>query len=411
MSVFQDMAEHLAEQIWGSRVQARDGSITWIRPGSEGRGEPVSLRLRVDPFLYDGTAGIALFLAALARVTRSDKQRSRSLETLVPLRRKMADLMADPERAARLQNLGIGGFIGLGSLIYSFLKIGRLLDEPDLVEDAQGLMALLTLDRIAHDTACDVLYGSAGALLALVALHRGLPVPDRKGSRALEIASACARHLLARQQSFDGGPRTWQTIPGFPPLFGFSHGAGGICSALLRLWEQTRETELLRAAEEGLEFEARLYSPAHRSWRDPRFATEVFKTGWCNGAAGAALARIASLPALDTAALRADIANGLATTLSTPLTAVDHVCCGNLGRVEVLLEASVRRGDEELRQAAELLAWSTLERAAATGSFAWRNDMAPGLFDPTFFTGAAGIGYTLLRLADPNGLPCLLLLD
>ena len=40
----------------------------------------------------------------------------------------------------------------------------------------------------------------------------------------------------------------------------------------------------------------------------------------------------------------------------------------------------------------------------------WRTTMSPDLFDPTFFTGAAGIGYVLLRLADPS-LPCVLALD
>ena len=57
-------AESLGQQIWACGVRDKEGRVAWLRPGSESRGEAVSLIKRVDPFLYDGTAGIALFFAA-----------------------------------------------------------------------------------------------------------------------------------------------------------------------------------------------------------------------------------------------------------------------------------------------------------------------------------------------------------
>lgn len=404
-------AKDLGEQVWKRHVLSPDGQVTWLRPGSEPRGEPVDLQKQVDPFLYDGTAGIALFLAALGHSTGDAVWRERGLQAISPVRLKMREIAADPARAARLDRLGLGGMIGLGSLIYGFLRIGEFAGEPRLAEEAHSLPALITPERIAADGSCDVLYGGAGAILALLALHRSASGAGGDGAPLLETASACARHLLSRQQSFSGSPGTWQSLPGLPPLGGFSHGAAGICHALLRLWKETGEPRLLAGAREGLAFERTLYSAEHKGWRDPKSTEPRYAAGWCLGAAGQALARLPALEAFDSSEIREEIAHGLATARSAPLEPVDHLCCGNLGRAEVLLRASEALGDMELRTAAEELARAILARAEQAGTWQWRFDPRPDLFDPTFFTGASGAGYTLLRLASPRSLPCVLALD
>ncbi len=400
-------AEGLGEQIWECRVRDRDDQIAWLRPGSEARGEAVSLVTRADPFLYDGTAGIALFLAALAHVTGDETWRGRSLQALLPVRRMLARITAGADRAARLGRLGIGGLIGLGSLFYSFLRIGRLSDEPLLLDEAQGLAAMMTPERIRADSACDILYGSAGAILALLALSR-----EAGGGPWLEAAGDCARNLLDRRESFEGGPRTWRSLPGLPPLGGFSHGAAGISYALLRLLAQTGGPGLLGGAEEGLAFERTLYSPKGEGWRDAK-STEAarYSAGWCLGAAGEVIARLPARELLAAPEIEEELALGLEITRSAPPETVDHLCCGTMGRAESLLFASEALGDEALGQAAEELARSVLARRDAAGSFRWRKEMSSDLFDPTFFTGASGVGYTLLRLAAPRRLPCVLALD
>ena len=40
---------------------------------------------------------------------------------------KLAQLSAEPEWAVRLTGIALGGMVGLGFLVYSFLQIGRLL--------------------------------------------------------------------------------------------------------------------------------------------------------------------------------------------------------------------------------------------------------------------------------------------
>ena len=328
------------------------------------------------------------------------------------MRRKLAEITVDPNGAERLSRLGIGGLIGLGSLIYSLLQIGKLVGEPALLGESQILAAWMTPERIHADSACDVLYGSAGAILALLALNREAPEVSVGGCSPLQAAADCARNLLDRQQSFSGGPRAWRSLPGLPPLGGFSHGAAGICYALLRLYQQTGEPSLVESADEGFAFERTLYSSERKGWRDPKSTNAArYSAGWCLGAAGEAVSRLAAREVLATPEIRAELALGLEIARSAPPEPVDHLCCGMLGRAESLLFAAETLGDGELRRAAEELAREALVRRDKAGSFQWRKEMLGGLFDPTFFTGASGVGYSLLRLASPRTLPCVLALN
>ncbi len=406
-------ASALAEQIWERRVRARDGSVTWLRPASESRREPLA-EVRVDPFLYDGSAGISLFFAAIERVAPGGEHRSRSLAALAATRGKLAELAAQPERAASITRMGIGGLVGIGSLVYSFVRIGELLGEPDLIREACALTVLITAERIARDESPDVLSGSAGAILALLALHRARPEAAADGRTPLAVAAACAQHLIASRLPAAGGACGWRTLAGMPPLAGFTHGASGILLALARLHEETTDPRLLEAARGALAFERTLFSPRHGSWRDMRSADGApGATAWCVGAAGIALTRLGllSTAALAGEPLREDLEHGLRATGAAPLAAIDYLCCGNLGRAEALHHAFLVSGDEASRRAAESLAAAVVARAHAGGGFRWRRQMDHGLFDPSFFTGAAGVGYTLLRLAGTVPLPCILLLE
>jgi lantibiotic modifying enzyme len=399
-------AQALAHQIWEHRVRASDGSTTWLRPGSPASGEPDGMLVRAGPYLFDGAAGIALFLAALARTTGSGEHRDRALATVAPVRAKFAELTDDLPRAARLTRIPIGGMVGIGSLVYAYSKIGEWLNEPRLTSEAAALLQLVTTERIEGDQSGDVLYGCAGTILAMLALPDAASAKSRD-SPPYQVARLCAERLLhLRVDVPAAGARAWCALRGFPALGGFSHGAAGICFALLRLYAATGDRRLLQGAEEGLAFENALYCTARANWRDARSASEErFATGWCTGAAGIALSRVASLDVLDTPRIRQDIQAGLAAALTSEPASPDHLCCGTTGRVEALHRAAQILGDPPLETAARAL----LLPRFATGRPAWRFASSSGHFDPTFFTGAAEIGYTLLRLAAP-ALPSVLLL-
>jgi type 2 lantibiotic biosynthesis protein LanM len=396
------MAAKLASRITESRCPGERGGVSWLGPGNPPLGQPARLS-PVGAHLYGGTTGIALFLAAFVRVSGENELRPLVLEILEPLRKRLAAIVADPDRASSFR-LGVGGLIGLGAFVYSFRRIGEWLGEWDLVREARNLVPFFSEERIAADRFLDVVGGAAGGVLSLLAL--GMP----EDPAARTAAVYCGERLLSARLDQDGQPAGWRTLP-CRPLSGFSHGAAGICHSLLRLYEWTKEGALREAAQEGLAFERSLYDPAAGNWQDLRNPGAGFSASWCHGAPGIALGRLGTLHVLDDEQVREEIHVALETTRSAVLGHLDHVCCGNMGRAEILLYASQKLERPDLLSAAHELAGLVLKRARARGRFGWVADPDVDVFDPSFFTGAAGVGYSLLRLVRPDLLPCLLLLE
>ena len=199
-------------------------------------------------------------------------------------------------------------------------------------------------------------------------------------------------------------------------MTGFSHGAAGIAYALLRLFDISRESSYLDAACEAIAFERTKFSHKAQNWFDLRVKADGEEeppcmTSWCHGAPGIGLARIAGLSVLDDEHIRREIEIALHTTQRFGLQDVDHLCCGNLGRVDFLLVASRDLSRPELREAAERRAAWVVQRASDASAYQLFHNFPAGYFNPGLFQGTAGIGYELLRLAHAQCIPSVLLLE
>jgi lantibiotic modifying enzyme len=122
---------------------------------------------------------------------------------------------------------------------------------------------------------------------------------------------------------------------------------------------------------------------------------------------------LAMLTALDTqqeASFRYRTMQLLDEIRSMPLSARDDLCCGNSGRLDVLVQASRVFDDPSLLTSAREIAGQMLERAHRKGSYALvvRGATTPDL---RLFSGISGVGYALLRVSSPNFLPCILALS
>jgi type 2 lantibiotic biosynthesis protein LanM len=278
------------------------------------------------------------------------------------------------------------------------------LKEPELLADAERAAALITADRIAADETLDVIAGAAGAVLGLCALAEA--GADRQ---VLERAAACGQHLLRQRTASQSGYRAWAS-PNGKLLTGFSHGAAGIAYALLRLHALTGDPDLLDAAREAIAYERSVFSAEAGNWPDFRADDgPTFPSQWCHGASGIGLARLGGLPALDTDEIRQDIAVAVETTCQLGLRSMDSLCCGNLGRVDILLAAAQRLARPDLQELASRRTAAVVDGAEQTGAYLLHPLLPRSAYDPSFFQGTAGIGYALLRLACPDVLPCVLL--
>ena len=387
-------------------IAATDGSVNWIGLARAADAE----RYQLQPLgtgLYSGAIGVALFLAALEHVTGDPEHRRLCDATLSPVARALSfDNRGVVARWAA--GAGLGGGEGLGGIVYGLARVGRLRGHDEPIDLAAHVAELISPELVARDRVFDVIGGCAGAILGLLALH------DVTGETTiLDRAQCCAAHLLEHREPGTGTCRTWRTVDRVP-LTGFAHGAAGIAYALLRLHAVRPDAALLAAAREAIAYEAEAFAPDVMNWPDLRthegVRGPVFLANWCHGAAGIALARIGGLHGLDTPGVREDIERGLATTRAWGLHDVDHICCGNAGRAEVLHVAGVQLGRAGLTDRARRQAAWVVGRASDTGGYWVIPGLADRVFSPGLFQGVSGIGYTWLRLARPE-LPSLLLYE
>jgi len=347
--------------------------------------------------LYDGTAGIALFLGQLGAVTSVEKYSDLARAATRTLKRQI-----DHERGSLSR---IGGFTGWGGSIYALTHLGVLWSDPALLDRAEDLARLL-VPLIELDDHHDVISGAAGCVAALARLHQVRP-----SAATLSAAIACGDHLLLRSRPAGGG-RAWPN-PALSerPLTGFSHGAAGIAWALLELGTLSGHERFPAAAREALAYERGLFDPIEANWPDLRTLADRSDTNamtaWCHGAAGIGLGRLAMLRDMPDPALRAEVDIAVATKTAHGFGHNHSLCHGDLGNAELL-----RCAAEVLREPSLL---SQVDRASARvlseiDREGWVCGIPLEVESPGLMTGLAGIGHGLLRLAEPGMVPSVLLL-
>ncbi|MFL6237628.1 MAG: type 2 lanthipeptide synthetase LanM family protein, partial [Thermoanaerobaculia bacterium] len=375
------------------------GSATWLGFSRQGASRFWSYE-PVGHSLYSGVPGIALFLAYLGVVTGEDRYTSLAREAA---RTVCGQVDHNPGALT-----AIGGFSGWGGTLHALLHLGTLWGDSGLLDRAEALAGKLP-GRIERDEDLDLVAGSAGCLLALLRLHA-----ERPARRTLAAAALCGDRLLDRAREMEAGLGWVAGGTGPLPLTGLSHGAAGIAWALAELAAATGEERYLRACQGALAYERSLFSAAAGNWPDlrPGSAQEgregEFSCGWCHGAPGIALARLACLPLLDDPGLRAEIDVAVATTWRGGLGGNHCLCHGDLGNLDVLLEAGRRLACPDLLARVGRSAAGILQGIEAYG---WLTGapLAPEI--PGLMTGLAGIGYQLLRLAAVEEVPSVLLLE
>jgi type 2 lantibiotic biosynthesis protein LanM len=398
-------ARHIAIASWIGRefldrASADGDALTWRLHA------PGQILSEVDRHvIYGGSLGPALFLAALAHVTDEGSWAAAARRAAAPVCRFADGLRGGASLAGN--PLGIGS--GVGSIVYGLRWLGTLLGDTAFVDLAARVAAALEPAAIEADRDLDIIGGSAGAILSLLSLQAAI------GDRMLDRAIACGDRLVATQVHTHWGSN-WPSSDA-RMLAGFAHGAAGIAYALVRLYEATGKRKYLEAALRAHRYERAVYSAAHRNWPLVRSAghlpgnVAVVMTAWCHGAPGIGLARALVRDAVirEDPEVDEEIEIALTTTAKLAGNPGDHLCCGNIGRCDVLFTAGRQLGRQSAIDAATSLAATIEDQALARGYFQF---VSPGseyvVFEPGFFQGLSGIGYQLLRLAAPGRLPSIL---
>ncbi len=385
-----------------------EGRCSWLGWAMEPHGgQWVSAHRAMGATVYDGTAGIGLFLARLARLTNDPIIATTAEGALAQAISAVPDLKKAGE---------FGFYAGLAGVAHSCVASGHALEREDIV--ARGKAAMAACARLEpNPQRLDIINGSAGAIPAF------LDAAECFGREEfLEAAVRHGDHLVKVAARREKG-WSWDTLGmgNQPHLLGFAHGASGIAYALARVGAAAGRRDFLDAAREGLRYERAYYREAEGNWPDLRSFVQAGPSGeppcmiaWCHGAPGVGFARLALLRLLrDEATVQQEAEIAVRTTAATlgqasPGTGNFSLCHGDGGNADLLVFAAEVLGRPQLRKEAETTALRALDRFEDARA-PWPCGVPSAGESPNLMLGLAGIGYFFLRLYDSSTAPTVLL--
>ncbi|MCI4066033.1 type 2 lanthipeptide synthetase LanM family protein [Micromonospora sp. R77] len=399
-------ARGIGDRLCAEAVAERDDGVSWVTLEAGQSQNWAALPAMID--LYGGLPGIALFLARLGQLTGVPRYTSTA-------RAATRSLRAMTVGATDGTDVRLGAFSGLGGLVYTFAHLAEVWGDPELAALAADLVVGAGR-HIAADEQLDLLSGSAGFVLCGLAAHALTGRDD-----VLDTVERAAAHLVERAVPAGDGIGWCNALSPRTPLSGMSHGSSGFALAFARLAERTGRHAHREAALAAFRHERSTWDPAKGNWRDLRDPDIVAPgrtsgleplgpmTTWCHGAPGIGLARLACLDVLagDDPALAGEAAQALATTVADGFGMTFSACHGDLGNLELLLEAGRVLGPAALPTPVSGLAAEVIE---AGTTLDWPSATPNGVPTPGFMIGLAGTGYQLLRLAEPDVVPSVLTL-
>ena len=393
------------DAIWEGK---RCNWLGWSTEVIDGSFSPAYRALSFN--LYDGAAGVALFLARLYQLT-DDKHVGRTRDGAI------ARLVQQSEEAG--PDLSLGYWNGLAGIAWTLLELGELLGHRDLTDRGVALLRRQDWSRMGPEQ-WDLVSGAAGVIPALIDAGHRAQAPDLIDRAALlgrRLLETAVREVVGCSWS-DASPKTRN-------LVGFSHGTAAVAVALLELHEVTGDERFIPTAQQALAYERSTFDAARSNWPDyrtlPGAAADPspnFPVAFCHGAAGIGLSRLRVrelLPCDEQASGEIEAAvsackSSLRTTI--PIESVDYsLCHGICGNAEFLFEAGLCLGRPDLQHFARMAATSGIHAYAQPG-VAWPCGVPRAGSSPSLMLGTAGIGHCLLRFAEatPRPIPTLLML-
>jgi lantibiotic biosynthesis protein len=374
----------VADAVWS------DGACSWVGAIAE-PAPPWRAQYRaLGPVVYDGTAGVGLFLAQLAMADDGEAIRWTAVGAL-------------RHAVTRVPARSDGFHAGSLGVAWATARSAALLGDEELDASARTLAsAAKPVGGECHD----VVAGGAGSVIALLALaelweDRTLVDEAIATGNGLIDAATVTRHGWSW-----GSPDR----RGRAHVCGLAHGTAGIGWALLELFAVTGDKRFLAGALGAFAYERSWLDADSGTWPDlriggqrrgaPRQIAPPTLGTWCSGEAGIALTRVRALEVLGIESCEDDADVALTATRRELARLLDDdiddltLCHGAAGVAEALRCA----GPEDGTALAYALGHQAIERYGATNDD-WPCGPAGGA-SPSLFRGLSGIGWWFLRLHD-----------
>jgi lantibiotic modifying enzyme len=377
-------------------AEARPGGVCW-------RTLTVANAPQYVTNLYNGGAGIALFLADYYRTTGRAEALGLARAGLDWCTDSGAPLRSDFPAVGTDASLG-WGWAGVGT---AWLRLAAATGESGCLRRAEEAAGHVRAYHAAHGPGpiTRLLFGAAGAGLFLVRLWQACGT-EQYLAEALTVGGWLDA-VAVRSAAGCTWPSDVTAARPAPARLGLGTGAAGIGALYLALHEATGEPAwadrastvaqtLLAAARPAAGTTSGVEWPWHTGTAESRCQ-------WCMGEPGIGLFLLKAYEALgEPTYLAAATAAGETTFDRGDVRRNPGQCHGLAGNAEVFLELARVTGDARWPARAATFARAAMTYREAGPDGAWPVD-EPGHSSPDLMCGGAGVGHFLLRLAPWEG--------
>ena len=340
--------------------------------------------------LYEGNAGIGLFLAYLSKFIKDKEIENIVMSTIKPIINHIKD------------EKKIGFFNGLSGELYSLFKIGKILNKEELIGVVyKNIPYLKTL--IDSNGNIDITSGYSGNLLFIISIYKEVKDATLKeellGLMELiykKIKNKAIRNKFGVTWSEDG-------------LIGFAHGNVGIESALIKYYNITRKEEILELIREGVNFDRSLFDKEKGGWPRAAINYNIYSNFWCHGNGGILLSRLLLKEENFEYKYLDEEINFCINELITKGIGGDYsLCHGDTGNLLILYKAAILLKDKGLK-----------ERVLGTFKIYMDKIIEDNIIEEDFkfkennslMIGLSGIGYGILKFLYYDEVPDILILE
>lgn len=343
----------------------------------------------LDFSLYNGMLGISLYLGQLYKYVPKKTYKDTIYKNVEFLHDTMQTIEGTMPNSM---------FNGIGAFAYTLYSLSSLLEDKEFYDLASEYLLMMdNLERTEFNESqdkenIDFLDGYAGVITFCINLYETFGI-----ELALSIAKQNGEKLMSYLRN---NPSQL--------LLGFAHGTSGVILALKKLGDILQNQDMLNAVSELIEYEDKHFDSKELNWLDlrdnVRDKTKSFY--WCHGAPGILLSRsfLNSRYTKDKVLEEDILENFLSHHLDMERISLCHGVFGNL---DILLDISQKYPDILSLTKIKELALYYLQKDKTQSVIQGMKER--GLIG--LMIGVSGVGYSLLRLHNPNKVPSVLTLE
>ena len=368
-------------------------NLSWV--GINWLGESnVGHLSNLDPYIYNGNLGIAIFLEAYGKVFKNNNAKNYAYKSV----RNIIENIRFNNKTNFLQNQSIGGLVGLGSLIYGFGALYNISKKKIYLDTSLSILKKINLEQINKDKSLDILDGVSGLILSLIYMNKIVKDPIIK-----KVLEHCGDYLINQPMLKYKGYKSWKSvnISSSLPLTGMSHGASGFALALYSLYNQIPKKKYYQCLRDCFNYEDNFFDKKKNNWLDLRGFDNLNPNQWCHGAVGVGFSRLSMIKIKKKKLLIKDLEKAINSSLNAWPNIKDTICCGKMSTILFLYDYSKFMKNNEIKNLAIDYLYSTIKLSKINKGY---NLGAKYYYNPGLFLGISGIGYVILNFLD-NDLP------